>query len=151
MGLFGRKNKGRSGLLTATISARGGSWEVIWIGDGIREPPEFAAGSLTEAAEQAAAYALSVYRPDLGLPDSELQLVIFPWPDGDSRGPIYDVEGGAGAFSASDAMGLGADVRAATLEDLTAAIARQPGGSDAMLQWTRPFADLSPADLGGGP
>jgi hypothetical protein len=111
MGLFRRKNKGRSGLLTATISARGGSWEVIWIGDGMREPPGFAAGSLTEAAEQAA----------------------------------------AAAFSAGDSMGLGADVRAATLEDLTAEIARQPGGSDALLQWTRPVAGLPPADLAGGP
>jgi hypothetical protein len=150
MALFGRRKRASSGLLTGTISARNDDWEVTWIGDGVREPPRFTAGSLTEAAEQAAREALAVYTPDPGQPESELQLVVFPWPDGGDAGPIYEITDSAGAFRASDSLGIGGDVSAATLEDLVTEVAGQPGGADAMLQWVRRFSELPSAATGFG-
>ncbi len=150
MALFGRRKRASSGLLTGTVSARGGNWEVTWIGDGVREPPSFTAGRLSEAAEQAARMALAVYTPDPGQPDGELQLVVFPWPDGGGDGPIYEITDSTGMFQASDALGIGGDVSAATLEDLVTQIADQPGGADAMLQWVRRFTELPSAASGEG-
>jgi hypothetical protein len=150
MALFGRRKRASYGLLTGTISARDGDWEVSWIGDGVPEPPPFTAGGLTEAAEQAARGALAVYTPDPDQPEGELQLVVFPWPDGDGAGPIYEITDSAGAFRASDSLGIGGDVSAATLEDLVTEISGQPGGADAMLQWVRRITELPSAAAGDG-
>jgi hypothetical protein len=68
---------------------------------------------------------------------------IFPW-DYDS-GPIFDITGGPGAFTARDIQGLRREtVHGATLEDLVASVESmpEPAAGESMFRWVRSVSAL---------
>jgi len=127
--------------LTGFISPGRRGWAVTWSADG-SIPRRVSAPTLTATADEATAAAarLYVHRPAGG--GAELRLAICPGPY--RRGPILEVTGRPGAFTATDPHS-GRTFQGAALEDLIAAHrAAGPGGGDFMLQWTRPIAALHP-------
>ncbi len=143
MPLFRRKaDPAAARMLTCLVFAKAGSWEVSWMSDSTRkEPPEFEAASLTEAVDQAAAAAQTLWSTLPPIPGAEVDFAIYPWRYG-RNGAIYDITGGPGGFTARDIQGSDREVRAASLEGLVEALSREPGGDVAMLRWVRPFAEL---------
>jgi len=150
MPIFGRKIRARNGLLTAIISAGAGhhegEWEVIWVGEGGKDPQRMVATSLSEACEWAATAALVHFAEGRLLPEAELQFAIYPWDYG-RMAPMYDVTAEADQYSAHDIVGDSPDIAAPTLEELVEQMAAQPRGSEAMLRWVRRFQDLPTAAL----
>jgi hypothetical protein len=142
MALFGRRPR-PAGLLTGLMSPEGAGWGVSWVSDGSRQPKSLRAGSLTEAVRQAVEAALACYRSGPPQPGAELQLALFPWLYGRDA-PMYDISGGPGQYRARDIQGSDSEITAETLEGLVAALAREPGGNEAMLRWILPFAGLEP-------
>jgi hypothetical protein len=149
--IFSRKNRTRNGLLTAIISAGAGrhegEWEVIWIGEGGQKPRRLVTTSLPEAAEQATTAALANFVESRLIPEAELQFAIYPWDYG-KMAPMYDITAEDGLYHAYDIVADSPDIAAPTLEGLVEQMAAQPGGSEAMLRWVRPFRDLPTAALG---
>jgi hypothetical protein len=150
MPIFGQKKRAQSGLLTAIISAgtghHEGEWEIIWVGEGGREPQRMVAASLSEACESAATAALAHFAADRLLPEAELQIAMYPWDYG-KKAPMYDITAEADRYRAHDIVGGSPDIAAPTLEGLVEQMAMQPGGSEAMLRWVRRFEDLPAAAL----
>jgi len=151
MPLFGRKIRARDGPLTAIISAgtgrHEGEWEVIWIGQGGKEPERLVAMSLSEAAEQAAIAALAHFAEGRLTPEAELQFAIYPW-DYRMMAPMYDVTAEGGQYRAHDIVADSPDIAAPTLAELVEQMAVQPHGSEAMLRWVRRIQDLPTAAMG---
>jgi hypothetical protein len=151
MPLFGRKSRSHNNLLTAIISAgtgrHDGEWEVIWIGQGGKEPRRLVTTSLSDAAGQAMTAALAHLAEGRLVPEAELQFAIYPWDYG-KMAPMYDITGEAGQYQAHDIVADGPDIAAPTLEALVEQMALQPRGSEAMLRWVRPFQDLPTAATG---
>jgi hypothetical protein len=133
------RSRPRSALLTAIISVDQDQWNVIWVGTGLKEPPKFNAPTLTEAAEQATVAAVARQAGSRRAPGGELQLAIYPWAY-QKGGPIYRVTRESDQFTAHD--GQSNEIAAGTLEDLVAALRREPSGKQGMLLWIRQFADL---------
>jgi hypothetical protein len=119
-----------------------GGWSVTWAGDGAW-PPKVAAASLTDAAGQATAAVATLYAEYPPVPGAELQLAIYPWDY--KGGPMFDITGTAGAFTARDIQGSGQSVSGSTLEDLVEAVSQLSGvpADDSMFRWTRKVASLS--------
>jgi len=132
-------------LTTGVLTYDGGQWAVTWLGEGVLPGPAAAPG-LTAAADRAAADLAALLASHPPVPGAELQLAIYPWDFDD--GPIFDVEGGPGAFIARDLVGQHPEpVRGAALEELVAAVAPLPGAGEgkAMFRWVRPATALAPA------
>jgi hypothetical protein len=150
MPLLGRKRRARNQLLTAVISAGtgfyDGEWEVIWVGEGGRDPRRMVATSLSEAAAWATTAALAHFAEGRLIPEAQLQFAIYPWDYG-KMAPMYDISAEAGQFQAHDIVGVSPDIAASTLEELVEQVAVQPGGSEAMLRWIRLFQDLPTAAM----
>jgi hypothetical protein len=151
MPLFGRKGRARNDLLTAIISAgtgdHDGEWEVIWIGQGGKEPRRLVTTSVSEAAEQATTAALAHFAEGRLIPEAELQFAIYPWDYGEMA-PMYDIIAEAGQYRAHDIVADSPDIAAPTLEELVEQMAGQPRGSEAMLRWVRRFQDLPVVAMG---
>jgi hypothetical protein len=151
MPLFGRRSRARNGLLTAIISAgtgpHGGEWEVIWIGQGGKEPRRLVTTSLSKAAEQATTAALAHFAEGRLIPEAELQFAIYPWDYG-KMAPMYDITAEVGQYKAHDIVADGPDIAAPTLEELVEQMAVQPRGNEAMLRWVRRIQDLPTAATG---
>jgi hypothetical protein len=150
MPLLGRRRRARNELLTAVISAGtgvyDGEWEVIWVGEGGKEPSRMVATSLSEAAASATTAALVHFAEGRLVPEAELQFAIYPWDYG-KMAPMYDITAEAGQYQARDIVGDSPDIAAPTLEELVEQMAVQPGGSEAMLRWIRRFQDLPTAPM----
>lgn len=150
MPIFGRRIRARDGLLTGIISAgtghHEGEWEVIWVGEGGKEPQRMVANGLSEACEWAMTAALAHFAEGRLLPEAELQFAIYPWDYG-RMAPMYDITAEADQYSAHDIVGDSPDIAAPTLEELVEQMAAQPRGSEAMLRWVRRFQDLPTAAL----
>jgi hypothetical protein len=136
------RSRPRSALLTGIIAVDQDQWNVIWVGSGIKEPPKFTAPTLTEAARQATTAAVTMQAGSRRMPGGELQFAIYPWVY-KKDGPMYRVTRGSGQFNARDVQGSGREITAGSLEDLVAALRREPSGDTAMLLWIRQFADLA--------
>jgi hypothetical protein len=151
MPLFGRKSRARYGPLTAVISAgtgrHEGKWEVIWIGQGGKEPKRLVMTSLSAAAEQATTVALAHFAEGWLTPEAELQFAIYPRDYG-KMAPMYDVTAEAGHYRAHDIVADSPDIAAPTLEELVEQMVVQPRGSEAMLRWVRRIQDLPTAATG---
>jgi hypothetical protein len=151
MPLFGRRSRARNGLLTAIISAgtgpHGGEWEVIWIGQGGKEPRRLVTTSLSKAAGQATTAALAHFAEGRLIPEAELQFAIYPWDYG-KMAPMYDITAEVGQYKAHDIVADGPDIAAPTLEELVEQMAVQPRGNEAMLRWVRRIQDLPTAATG---
>jgi hypothetical protein len=124
-----------------------GEWEVIWIGQGGKEPRRLVTMSLSEAAEQARTAALAHFAESRLIPEAELQFAIYPWDYG-KMAPMYDITAEAGQYRAHDIVAGSPDIAAPTLEELVEQMAVQPRGSEAMLRWVRRFQDLPTAATG---
>jgi hypothetical protein len=150
MALFWRKRQPQNDLLTAIISAgwddHEGEWEVIWVGQGGKEPARMVATSLSEAADWATTAALVHFTEGRLVPDAELQFAIYPWDYG-KMAPMYDITTEAGHYEAHDIVSDSPDIAAPTLEELVEQMALQPSGNEAMLRWVRSFADLPTTSL----
>jgi hypothetical protein len=134
--------EGRRGdLLTALIGPNGNGWSVTWIRVG-GTPRPLSAPTLTAAAEQAAAAAARRWQSRPPCATAELTLAIYP--KGDKRGPILEVSGAPGTFTATNPES-GTTVHGATLEDLLAAAHRavEPPAGGFILHWTRPITALA--------
>jgi len=151
MPLFGRRVRPRNRLLTAIISAGSGvhegEWEVIWVGEGGKEPSRMVATSLSEAADWATTAALAHFAGGRLVPDADLQFAIYPFRDYGHMAPMYDVTGCDGQYQAHDIVGDSPEVAAPTLEELVEQVALQPRGGEAMLRWARRIQDLPTAAL----
>lgn len=151
MPLFGRENRTGNGLLTAIISAgtgrHDGEWEVIWIGEGGKEPRRLVTTSLSEATEQATTAALAHIAEGRLIPEAELQFAIYPWDYG-KMAPMYDITAEDGWYHAHDIVANSPDIAAPTLEELVEQMSAKPRGSEAMLRWVRRFQDLPTAATG---
>jgi hypothetical protein len=127
-------------LLTALIGPCEKGWDVSWTGAG-RGLPRLTAATLTEVADQATAAAAQYYssRP-AQTADSEFQIALFPYYY--TKGPIFDISGGPGAFTATDKTSV-RELHGATLEDLLrAASASDLQAGKYMFHWTRPVTAL---------
>jgi hypothetical protein len=131
-------------LLTGLIGPRGSGWDVSWAGDG-RLPGRLAAATLTEAADEAAVAVAALYlrRPASAAAAADFQIALFPYRY--TKGPIFEITGGPGMFTAAG-NDSGRVLRGATLEDLVAAAESagdlRPG--EYMFHWIRPVAALPP-------
>ena len=131
-------------LLTGLIGPCRSGWDVSWIGDG-RLPRRLVAATLTEAADEAAAAAVALYlrRPAGAAAAANFQIALFPYRY--TKGPIFEITGGPGMFTAAENES-GRVLRGATLEDLVAAAGSagdlRPG--EYMFHWIRPVTALSP-------
>lgn len=138
-------------LTTGVLSRDGGQWSVTWLGAGLLPAPSAAPG-LTAAADRAATELATLLAGHPPVPGAELQLAIYPWDFDD--GPIFDVAGGPGGFTARDLVGQHPEpVAGATLEDLVAAVAPLPGAGEgkAMFRWVRAAAALAGAPGASAP
>ena len=97
-------------------------------------------------ADQAASAVAALYARTSPIAGAELQLAIYPWtydggPDG---GPIFDIDGYPGSFTARDIQGSDRMVNGATLEDLVAAVEHMPDIpiGHSMFRWIRQIASL---------
>jgi hypothetical protein len=130
----------RGHLLTALIGPSADGWSVTWTRVG-RTPRPLSAPTLTAAAEQAAAAAIRRWQSRPPRATAELTLAIYP--TNDKRGPILEVSGPPGNFTATNPES-GITVHGATLEDLVAAAHRavEPPARGFILHWTRPITAL---------
>jgi hypothetical protein len=126
------------GLITGLAGPRKNGWSVTWVCAG-RVPAPIHAPSLSLAATVASATVASLFAHGTVDAATEFQLAIYPWPYHD--GPVFDITGGPGSFTARDGA---TSVPGATLEDLIAAAQRMPAGHGAMFRWTRPVSALPP-------
>jgi hypothetical protein len=151
MAVFGRKVRARNGPLTAIISAgtghHEGEWQVIWVGQGGKDPARLVTTSLSGAAEQATAAGQAHHAEGRLVPDAELQFAIYPFPEYGDMAPMYDITGEDGQYQAHDIVSDSPDVASATLEGLVEQVALQQRGGEAMLRWVRRFQDLPTAAL----
>jgi len=112
---------------------------VTWVAHG-KSLGRLRAATLTSAVEQASEQAARLYRNRPTMSAAELQLAIFPGTyDG---GPIFEISGEPGHFSARATRGS-RTVHCATLEDLAAVRAEVLTGGQCMLVWKLPLAELS--------
>jgi hypothetical protein len=119
-----------------------GGWSVSWVGDGAW-PPIIDAASLTHAVDQASSAVAALYAKYPPVAGVELQLAIYPW-NNYRDGPIFDIAGHAGAFTARDIQGSDRSIAGETLEDLVEAVRQMtdiPDGNS-MLRWIRQIASL---------
>ena len=118
-----------------------GGWSVAWAGDGAC-PPRVHAETLTQAADQAETAVAALYASFPPVADAEFQLAIYPWAY--QGGPMFDISGDAGAFTAHDIQGGGQSVSGATLEDLVEAVRQLADvpDDDSMFRWIRQVATL---------
>lgn len=118
-----------------------GGWSVQWVADGACPQP-IAAATLTEAVDGAAAAAAEFYARHNPIPGAELQLAIYPWKY--KRGPMFDIDGQAGAFTARDIQGSDLQIAGPTLEDLVEAVRHMTNirQGDSMFRWIRQIASL---------
>lgn len=129
-------------LVTALIGPREEGWDVSWTGDG-RCPRRLSAATLTEITDQAAAAVLQLYARDPAeATNADLQIALLPHDY--SKGPIFDISGGPGAFTATDKFS-GRILHGRTLEDLldAADAANDSPTRDYMFHWIRPVTALS--------
>lgn len=137
---------GRAGRPAALITGiagpeKDGGWSVSFVSDGL-EPAEVRTWTLTEALDGAAAAVASLYAEHPPVEGAELQLAIYPW---DYRGgPMFDVAGQHGSFTARDLQGSDVAVQGATIEDLVTEVERKPDvpPKNSMFRWIRPIASL---------
>jgi hypothetical protein len=133
---------GRPAALITAVAGREkeGGWSVFFVSEGL-EPREVRAWTLTEVIDGAVAAVASLYAKHPPVDGAELLLAIYPWEY--RRGPMLDIAGQQGSFSARDLHG-GLVVRGATLEELVTALERAPGvpPNDSMFRWIRPIASL---------
>jgi hypothetical protein len=137
-------------LLTALVGPCGNRWDVSWIGDG-RSPRRLSAATLTDATDQAAAAAVQRHlRRSARAADADFQIALFPHDY--AEGPIFDISGGPGAFTAID-KASGRELHGATLEELLQAAdsASDLRAGDYMFHWIRPVSDLPPGTVTAGP
>lgn len=137
------------GLLTAVVGPCENGWDVSWTGDG-RSPRRLSAVTLTEVTDQAAAAAVQLYmRHPAEAADADFQIALFPH-DYD-KGPIFDISGAPGAFTATD-KSSGDTLSGTTLEELFEAAdsASDLRTGDYMFHWNRPVTTLSPGSSAAG-
>ncbi|HEX4059652.1 MAG TPA: hypothetical protein VHY58_01410 [Streptosporangiaceae bacterium] len=140
--LLGAKERQPADLITGVAGpGKKGGWSVVWAGDG-SWPPRVHAETLTQAADQAAEAVTALYAQVPPVDGANFQLAIYPWDY--QGGPMFDVSGGAGAYTAHDIQGSDQSVSGATLEELVEAVHRladvPDGGS--MFRWIRQVATL---------
>jgi hypothetical protein len=140
--LLGAKERQPADLITGVAGPdKKGGWSVVWAGDGAW-PPRVHAETLTQAADQATGAVATLYAQFPPVDGADFQLAIYPWAY--NGGPMFDISGDAGAYTARDIHGSHQSVSGATLEDLVEA-ARQLGGTvseDSMFRWIRQVATL---------
>ncbi|MEV0717023.1 hypothetical protein [Asanoa sp. NPDC050611] len=119
-----------------------GGWTAFFISGGGPEPVNVRGGTLTEVVDVAADAVAGLYAVHPPVEGAELQLAIYPWDY--HGGPIFEVAGQPGSFSARDIQGTDLAVHGATLEELVTAVERLPASpaGNAMLLWIRPVAAL---------
>ncbi len=128
-------------LLTGFISPGRRGWAVTWAGQG-RIPQRLSAATLTATADEAAAAAARLYRQWPASTGAQLLLAICT--ESYRSGPVLEVAGAPGAFTATDPRS-GKIFHGAALEDLIDAHEEDgTGAGDVMLHWTRPVIALSP-------
>jgi hypothetical protein len=139
--LLGARDRGPADLITGIVTARADDWQVTWAGDGA-QPASMQASSLSDATEQASAAVADLYASLAPNPAAELQLAIYPWDYRD--GPIFDVSGSPGGFTAQDLDNSFPAVQGAALEDLVTAAEPMPGAGPGhcMFRWVRPVSAL---------
>lgn len=127
--------------------ARKGGWSVTWVCAG-RAPDRVHAPSLSQAAAAATAEVAALFAAGALAAGAatEFQLAIYPWPY--HGGPIFEISGSPGDFTARDSNGSTASLHGATLEDLLTAAQRMPDGHGAMFRWARPVSALPPGEPG---
>jgi hypothetical protein len=129
-------------LITGVVGRRkDGGWSAFFMSEGLA-PADVRAWTLADVVAAADAAVAALYAQHPPVEGAELQLAIYPWDY--RRGPIFDIAGEPGAFSARDIQGSDVEVRGATLEDLATAVEGLPGmkPNDAMFRWIRPIASL---------
>ena len=129
-------------LITGVVGPeKKGGWSAIWVGDGAC-PRRVKAPTLTQVADQAASAVAALYARTSPIAGAELQLAIYPWTYG--GGPIFDIDGYPGSFTARDIQGSDRMVNGATLEDLVAAVEHMPDIpiDHSMFRWIRQIASL---------
>ncbi len=134
--------------LTALVVRSENGWDVSW-SDG-RSLPRLSAATLTEVTDQAAAVAARRdLRPPASANDADFQIALFPHDY--TKGLIFDISGGPGAFTATDKFS-GRMLNGATLEDLlqAAEAASDLRAGEYMFHWTRPVTALSPGATATG-
>jgi hypothetical protein len=140
---LGGKDRQPAALITGVIgpAEKNGGWSVSWAGDGAW-PPNLHAPTLTQAAGQAAAAVAALYTAAPPIPGAELQLAIYPW--NYRGGPMFDIDGHPGSFTAHDIQGSDLTVYGATLEDLASAVEHMPDipADDSMFRWIRQITSL---------
>jgi hypothetical protein len=113
---LGGKDRQPAALITGVIgpAEKNGGWSVSWAGDGAWPP----------------------------IPGAELQLAIYPW--NYRGGPMFDIDGHPGSFTAHDIQGSDLTVYGATLEDLASAVEHMPDipADDSMFRWIRQITSL---------
>jgi hypothetical protein len=130
-------------LITGVVGReKDGGWSVFFISEGL-EPAEVRAWTLTEVTDQAAAVVASLYAKHPPVEGAELQLAIYPW-EIYRGGPIFDISGERGSYTARDIQGSDVAVQGATLEDLVSTIEQMPDVplTNSMFRWLRPIASL---------
>jgi len=140
------KDRRPAALITGAVGPeeKKGGWSVVWAGDGAW-PPRVYAPTLTQVADQAGSAVAALYALAPPIPGAELQLAIYPWSyDG---GPVFDIDGHSGSFTARDIQGSDLTVNGATLEDLVAAVEHMPDipAGHSMFRWIRQIASLPEA------
>jgi hypothetical protein len=129
-------------LITGVVGRENdGAWSAFFISEGL-EPAKVRAWTLTEVTDQAAAAVASLYSKHPPVEGAELQLAIYPW---DYRGgPIFDISGRRGSYTAQDIQGSDIAVQGATLEDLVSTVEQMPdaGVTKSMFRWIRPIGSL---------
>src|SRR5579875_3587114 len=90
---------GPARLITAVLTWERKRWTVAWLARGLR-PDALTGRELTDVSDRAAAAVAQLYAAYPPVPGAELQLTIYPWDFDD--GPVFDIEGGPGAFVARD-------------------------------------------------
>jgi hypothetical protein len=142
LGRLAGKERQPAALVTGVAGPdKKGGWSVTWAGDGAL-PSRVQAETLTQAADEAASGVATLYARFPPVAGAELQLAIYPW--GYKSGPMFDITGSAGAYTATDIQGSGLSVSGATLEELVEAVrglAEAPAG-DSMFRWVRQVASL---------
>jgi hypothetical protein len=140
--LVGKKRQ-PDALITGLVGPeKKGGWSVSWVGDGAW-PPRIDAESLTHAVDRASSAVAALYAKYPPVAGAELQLAIYPW--NYRGGPIFDIAGHAGAFTARDIQGSDRSIAGETLEDLVEAVRQIMDIPDehSMFRWIRQIASLS--------
>jgi hypothetical protein len=135
-------------LLTALVGPCETGWDVSWTGEG-RTPARLTAPTLTEVTDQAAAAAVQRYLRHPGeAAKADFQIVLFP--RSYTEGPIFEINGRPGAFTATDRLS-GRTLNGSTLETLlqAAETADDLQAGEYMFHWNRPVTAL-PGTSGAG-